>query len=137
MRLSAFVLKIFVLVRAQGHMIDAEEFRSCVKAYVDLHDEISSSTKHLSELKKKKDALGQMIVEFMRARGIDECELQDNGGKLVRRESKRTAALKKEHILDEIMTLVGQDSGRAQTCVENIYNKRGVELKETLTRTKR
>ena len=43
-------------------MIDAEEFRSCVKAYVDLHDEIASSTKHLSELKKKKDALGQLIV---------------------------------------------------------------------------
>lgn len=118
-------------------MIDAEEFRSCVKAYVDLHDEIASSTKHLSELKKKKEALGQLIMEFMRSRGIDECELQDNGGKLVRRESKRTAALKKEHILEEILSLTGQDSGRAQASLENIYNKRGVEVKESLTRTRR
>ena len=118
-------------------MIDAEEFRSCVKAYVDLHDEIASSTKHLSELKKKKDALGQLIVEFMKSRGIDECELQDNGGKLVRRESKRTGALKKEHILDEIMGLVGHDSARAQASLESIYNKRGVEIKESLTRTRR
>lgn len=118
-------------------MMDAEEFRNCVKAYVDLHDDISSSTKHLGELKKRKDALGQMIVEFMRARGIDECELQDNGGKLVRRESKRTSALKKEHILDEIMALTGNDAGRAQSSLDNIYNKRSVEVKEMLTRTKR
>lgn len=118
-------------------MIDAEEFRNCVKTYVELHDEIAASSKHLSELRKKKDAIGNLIVEFMKHRGIDECELQDNGGKLVRRESKRTEALKKEHILHEIMTLTGQDSVRAQTCLENIMSKRAVETKDTLTRTRR
>lgn len=117
--------------------LDAEEFRHCVKAYVELHDEIASSSKHLSELRKKKDAIGQLIVDFMKHKGIDECELQDNGGKLVRRESKRTEALKKEHILAEIMSLVGQDSQRAQGSLENIYNKRAVEVKDTLSRTKR
>jgi hypothetical protein len=118
-------------------MLDSEEFRNCVKAYVELHDEIASSTKHLSELRKKKDAIGQLIVEFMKNKGIDECELQDNGGKLVRRESKRTEALRKEHILNELLTLVGQDNTRAQTSLENIYGKRAVEIKETLSRTKR
>lgn len=118
-------------------MIDTEDFRNCVKTYVELHDEIAASSKHLSELRKKKDAIGQLIVEFMKHKGIDECELQDNGGKLVRRESKRTETLKKEHILQEIMGLVGQDSSRANSCLENIYGKRTVEVKETLTRTKR
>lgn len=118
-------------------MIDADEFRNCVKTYVELHDEIASSTKHLSELRKKKDAIGQLIVEFMKHRGIDECELQEGGGKLVRRESKRTEVLKKEHILQELLHLTNNDSTRAQSCLDNIYGKRGVEVKDTLTRTRR
>lgn len=118
-------------------MIDADEFKTCVKTYVDLHDEIAASAKHLSELRKKKDAMGQLIVDFMKHRGIDECELQDNGGKLVRRESKRTEALKKEHILTELMQLVGHDSGRAQSSLDSIFGKRTVEIKDVLSRTKR
>lgn len=118
-------------------MLDTEDFRNCVKTYVELHDEIASSSKHLSELRKKKEAIGELIMEFMKHKGIDECELQDNGGKLVRKESKRTETLKKEHILQELMVLLGQDNSRAQTCLDNIYSKRGVEVSERLTRTKR
>ena len=118
-------------------MIEAGDFKSCVKTYVELHDEIAASSKHLSELRKKKDAMGQLIVEFMKQRSIDECELPDNGGKLVRKESKRTEALKKEHIINELMQLVGHDSTRAHSCLENIFNKRAVETKDVLTRTKR
>ena len=118
-------------------MLDAEEFRACVRSYVELHDEIATSTKHMREIKKKKDAIGQMIVDFMKHRGIDECELQDNGGKLVRKESKRIGTLKKEHILHELMSLTNNDSTRAQSSLDNMYNKRGVEVKDVLTRTKR
>lgn len=117
-------------------MLEAEEFRSCVKAYVDLYDEITAAGKHLSELRKKKDAIGQMIVEFMKSKGIDECELQDNGGKLVRKESKRTETLKKEHILAEIMGLVGHDEARAASCLDNMLSKRAVETKDMLSRTR-
>ena len=116
--------------------IDADEFRSCVKAYVELHDEIATSAKHLSELRKKKDAIGDIIVGFIKTRGIDECELQQ-GGKLVRRESRRTEALKKDHIVAELMQLVNNDAARAQSALENIYNKRAVEVRDALTRTKR
>lgn len=118
-------------------MIDAEEFRNCVKTYVELHDEITASSKHLSELRKKKDAIGELIMEFMKHRGIDECELQDNGGKLVRKESKRTETLKKDHILAELLPMLGNDSTRATACVESIFNRRQIETKESLTRTKR
>lgn len=117
-------------------MIEADEFKSCVKKYVDLHDEIAAAAKHLSELRKKKDAFGDMVVTFMSHRGIDECALQE-GGKLVRRESKRTEALKKEHIEAELMALLHNDAARAQASLENIYGKRGVETKDVLTRTKR
>ena len=117
-------------------MIEADEFKSCVKTYVDLHDEIAAATKHLSELRKKKDAFGDMVVNFMRHRNIDECALQE-GGKLVRRESKRTEALKKEHIQAELMALLQNDAPRAQASLDSIYGKRVVETKDVLTRTKR
>lgn len=118
-------------------MLDTEDFKNCVKTYVELHDEIASSSKHLSELRKKKEAIGELIMEFMKHKGIDECELQDNGGKLIRKESKRTETLKKEHILQELMHLVNHDNSRAETVLSNIYNKRNVEVTERLTRTKR
>lgn len=115
--------------------LDADDFRNCVKKYVDLHDELTTASKHLSELRKQKDAIGQLIVDFMKHKQIDECELQ-NGGKLVRRESRRTEALKKEHILQELVALTGNETN-AERCLETIYSKRGVEVKDTLTRTKR
>lgn len=118
-------------------MLDTEDFKHCVKTYVELHDEIASSGKHLSELRKKKEAIGELIMEFMKHKGIDECELQDNGGKLVRKESKRTETLKKEHIMQELMALVNQDNTRAENVLNNIYGKRNVEVTERLTRTKR
>ena len=117
-------------------MDNAGDFRTMVKTYVDLHDEIAAAAKQLSTLRKKKDAMGDLIVEFMKRSNIDECELQ-HGGKLVRKESKRTEALKKEHIVAELMHLLHNDSARAQTSLENIYAKRGTETKDVLTRTKR
>lgn len=117
-------------------MLDAEEFRNCVRTYVELNDEISASSKHLSEIRKRKEAIGELILGFMKHNNIDACELQ-TGGKLVRKESKRTSPLNKELILAELMQLAGQDSTRAQSSLQNLYDKRSVTVTETLTRTKR
>jgi vacuolar-type H+-ATPase subunit D/Vma8 len=116
--------------------MDTGDFRAAVTTYVDLHDEIAAAAKQLATLRKKKDAIGDLIVEFMKRSNIDECELQQ-GGKLVRKESKRTEALKKEHIVAELMALLHNDSTRAQSSLENIYAKRGTETKDVLSRTKR
>lgn len=120
-----------------GDVVTPEEFKNLVVTYAAVHDEIATSRKHISELNKKLTAMGDLILRFMRHRGIDECELQDNGGRLVRRESKRTETLKKEHIVSELMSLVGHDDNKANAILESIYAKRGVETKDVLTRTKR
>lgn len=117
--------------------LNADEFRNCVRMYVEYHDQIAAASKHQNEMKKKKDAVGKLIVEFMKSKNIDECELQDSGGKLVRRESKRTEPLKKEHILQELLPLVSQDASRADAVLELMMQKRAVETKDVLTRTKR
>lgn len=116
--------------------MEGAEFKASVKRYVELHDEIADAAKFLTALRHKKDELGDLIVQFMRHSNIDECDLQQ-GGKLVRRESKRTETLKKEHIVSELMKLTNNDSTRANASLENIYNKRGVEIKDVLSRTKR
>jgi hypothetical protein len=115
---------------------DDEKFREAVTLYVELNDEITQTMKELREVKKRKDALGNTILECMRTRDVDECQLPD-GGRLVRKASKRTETLKKEHILDELKTTLGVDESKAEAVLNNIYSKRGLVIKETLSRTKK
>lgn len=117
--------------------MDAEHFKACVKSYAALHDEITAAAKHLGELRKKNEAVGEVILQFMKQKGIDECELPEHGGKLVRKESKRTEALKKEHILTELLKLASNDSTRAEQCLENIMSHRNIQMKDVLSRTKK
>jgi hypothetical protein len=114
--------------------MDASEFKNCVDVFVTLHDEIARATKQLGELRKKKEAVGKLVVEFMKQRGLDECELTEHGGKLVRRESKRTETLKKDHIMAELLPLLSQDKDRAESVLKSIYERRNVETSVALTR---
>lgn len=110
----------------------AGEFKEAVKAYIELHDEITASSKQLRELKQQKDAVGEIILKWMRTNSVDECELPD--GKLVRKTSKRTQTLKKEFVLEELKNLTG-DEARAEASMLNIFSRRAVVEKEVLTRT--
>lgn len=116
--------------------LTAEEFKACVPMYFELDDEISRLSKRTSELRKKKDAIGQMLIKFMRTKNIDECELHDGSGKLVRRESKRTEPLKKEHVLEELLRLHNRDATKAQSSLESIFGMRKIETKDMLSRAK-
>lgn len=114
------------------HEDSAGEFKEAVKAYIELHDEITASSKQLRELKQQKDAVGEIILKWMRSNSVDECELPD--GKLVRKTSKRTQTLKKEFVLEELKNLTG-DEARAEASMLNIFSRREVVEKEVLTRT--
>lgn len=108
------------------------DFKDAVKAYIDLHDEISKASKQMRELKKQKDAVGEVILRWMRDNSVDECELPD--GKLVRKTSKRTEGLKKEMVLEELKKIIG-DEAKAAASLENIISMRSIVEKEILTRT--
>lgn len=110
-----------------------EEFRDAVKLYIELHDEIQRQSKELAEVRKRKEALGVQILESMKHRDIDACHLAD-GGKLVRKEAKRTESLKKEHIIKELLPALG-DEGQVERVVNNIFSQRAVNIKESLQRT--
>jgi len=112
--------------------MSGEDFKEVVSVYLELHDEITTSSKQLRDLKKQKDAVGEKILEFMRTREIDECDLPD--GKLIRKTSRRTEGLKKEMVLEELKKITG-DEARATASLQNIIGMRGVVEKEILSRT--
>lgn len=111
----------------------AEDLKAAVEAYIQLHDEISKSSKQLRELKKQMQGVGDVILKWMKSQEVDVCELSD--GKLVRKVAKRTETLKKEHVLNELRKLTRGDEAAATVSLNNIFASRAVAEKEVLTRT--
>lgn len=109
------------------------EFRDAVKAYIDMHDQLTEASKSLRDIRKKKKELADVIVEYMRKNDIDGINVKD--GKLLRKQTKRLEPLKKEHIMAELAKAVGET--KADDILVNIYSKRNVTNKDTLRRTKK
>lgn len=110
-----------------------DDFKAAVKAYIDMHDQLAQAGKELRDIRKKKNELADVIVQYMRKNDIDECALSD--GKLIRKTAKRLEPLKKEHILSQLSKVVGEP--QAEDLLVNIYNTRGVTDKDVLRRTKK
>lgn len=109
------------------------EFRDAVKAYIDIHDQLSEAGKRLRDIRKKKTELSAVIVEYMRKNDIDGVNVKD--GKLVRKQSKRLEPLKKEHILAELSKTLGE--AKAEDMMVHIFSTRAVTNTDTLRRTKK
>jgi hypothetical protein len=112
------------------------EFKHTVQAYIDLHDALAANTQQTRELRLKVKAVSDLVLQFMKENGIDECELP-TGGKLVRKTSKRTEGIKPEHIvngLKSVLPVIDEDTlGKA---LDSIQGRREVSTVETLQRTK-
>jgi len=74
---------------------------------------------------------GDTILGIMRHKDLDECQLP-NGGRIIRKTSKRTSTLKPEMILDEFKTVL-KDDAKAELSLQNIQSKREVVEKETIS----
>lgn len=110
----------------------ASVFADAVKQYIELHDQITEAGKQLREVRQRKEELAQIILQFMKSNDIDECAVRD--GKLVRRESKSTEGIKKDHIIDELKDVVGESEAKA--LLDRINSKRETRTKESLARRK-
>jgi hypothetical protein len=112
----------------------SEQFKQAVKAYIEIHDELQASAKQLREIRKRKTALSETILNFMKENDIDECALSD--GKLIRKTSKRVEGLKKDNIMDALKEKLGSTEA-AEALLIDIYSQRGVIEKDSLQRTHR
>jgi len=108
-------------------------FKDGVRAYIELYDELLASGKALRDLRKKKDELGQAILKFMKDNRIDEFQVGD--GKLMRKNTKRTEALKKEYIINSLKAALGDDE-RVDAVLMQMNANRHVTECESLRRTR-
>jgi hypothetical protein len=111
--------------------MSSEDFKIVATEYAAMCNEITRVSAALRDMKKKKDELGDTILSIMRQKDLDECQLS-NGGKIVRKTSKRTSTLKPDMILDEFKTVLNDDA-KAEQSLQNIQSKREVVEKETIT----
>ena len=108
-------------------------FKDGVRAYIELYDELLASGKALRDLRKKTDELGQAILKFMKDNRIDEFQVGD--GKLMRKNTKRTEALKKEYIINSLKAALGDDE-RVDAVLTQMNANRHVTECESLRRTR-
>lgn len=133
-------------------MADFEFFRTEVKSYDSLDNEIKQLTdtikplnSKLKELKSKKSELQGNICEFMAKNDIDTCNLKS--GRLLYKESKTVKPVTQTDVKDSIIKFFTQEvtdkfddinpSEKAQLLIEFIYEKnREASTKSTLRRSK-
>lgn len=113
--------------------IDEATFREAVNLYVKLTNEISRVTKMMTQYRKQRNNLGETIILYMKSNQIDECHIDGEEKKLVRRESKRTESLKKDAIIDAFKSVLGGDEARALMLTTNLFSSRNVAYKDALS----
>jgi len=114
--------------------MSADDFKSIAEEFAVVSKQITDLNKQSRELKMQKDQIGESILAWMQTKDIDECNLP-GVGKIVRKKSKRTEALKPELILAELTAALG-DEAKATQALQNMNSQRSVVEKEVITLTK-
>ena len=107
-----------------------DEFRALVLRYIELTDKLNEAGK----LRKEKTDIGKKIMAFMKANEIAQCNLRD-GGKLVVKTAKTAAPIKKDYVLEQLASRLGnRDTATQLTTL--LWSNRSVNTKESLCRLK-
>jgi len=107
-----------------------EEFRALVLRYIELTDKLNEAGK----LRKEKTDIGKKILSFMKANEIAQCNLRD-GGKLVVKTSKSATPIKKDYVLEQLASRLGNRDTATQLTTY-LWSNRSVNTKDTLCRLK-
>lgn len=104
-----------------------EEFQALVVDYSTARArlaEVNATAKDLRRTVKESEAA---ILAYMQDNNQAECDF--DGGRLVRKQAKKTEGLKKEHIEGELRKVLPEGVEQALT---NMYNRRLTDVTETL-----
>lgn len=104
-----------------------DEFKRAVKEYVALFDEIAEIRSIINQKNKKKKALTEFIIAYMKDSEKDICNLGASGV-LAMKKQKTTVTLKKEYV-QQMLTQILQDEQKAEESAKFIFENR--EKKET------
>lgn len=108
--------------------MQADNFKALVRDFSDAHRQQSALTGSLKELRKRTREMQAAILSYMQANDVDELAMAD--ARLVRKRTKKTEPLKKEHIQGELKKLVGETA--ADDALASMNNRRLTEMQETL-----
>lgn len=104
-----------------------DEFRRAVKEYVGLFDEIADIRAVINQKNKRKKALTEFIIAYMRDSEKDICNLGASG-MIAMKKQKTTVSLKKEYV-QQMLAQILQDEQKAEESTKFIFENR--EKKET------
>lgn len=111
--------------------MESGNFKKLVADFTAAHAQLSETTASAREQRKRTQEMQAAILAYMQEHGIDECSLPD--ARLVRKTTKKTEGLKKEHIEGELKRIMGGSGGAAvEEAVTNMYNRRMTDVQETL-----
>ena len=106
-----------------------EEFKKAVREYVALTDELTEIRATINKKNKRKRSLTEFIIAYMQDNRKDICNLGASGV-LRMKESKASVALKKEHVQQLLMDIIGEEKAKesAQYIFENREKKISYKL---------
>lgn len=109
-----------------------DEFKNAVRSYVELHDQKRALAQEAKKTNKQLKEFEDAILRYMQQKDIEGCKLQD-GGKLLRSQSRRVATIKLQDIKEALQSTVGEQ--QADAVMLDIVGKRPVNIVEKLKRT--
>jgi phosphopantothenate synthetase len=102
-------------------------FKQSVREYVNISDQITRASKELAVVKRKKNELGDLILEFMQENKYD--AVSADNATILKKSSTRKAGLKEEAILSAAKEFLGEHE------VEKFMQKLD-STRETVTKEK-
>lgn len=90
----------------------AHEVREVLRAWIALDDEARILQAQLKDLRARKLALSQQVMEFMRGQNLDQFVLEGGGGTIARQQRTVRARPSKQVIRTQIAVLLADDPQR-------------------------
>lgn len=90
----------------------ASQVRDVLRAWISLDDEVRTLQTQMKELRARKLALGQQVMEFMRGQNLDQFVLEGGGGTIARQQRTIRARPNKQVVRTQIAMLLADDPQR-------------------------
>ena len=103
-------------------------FKSSVKEYVSISDQINKAQKDLALVKRKKNELGDLILDFMRENKYD--AVSSENATILLKSSTRKTGLKEEAIINAAKEFLGEHE--VEKFLQKLDSTREVVTKEKI-----
>jgi hypothetical protein len=110
----------------------SEDLKATVKEWLILDNEMREIQRILKEKKERKKNLTENVIELMKAKQVD--ELNVNDGKLIYSQTKTKSPLNKQHISSCLGDVFKNEPEKVAKLTEHILNSRQIKVKDNLKR---